>query len=82
MLKVLCVVIKTLLDDGAQPYYQPDIYLYFECVVLLLRNMLEFIGNTQLLAYCTAPKEIVLFHDNGFVMLRSGCGLNISSIDG
>jgi hypothetical protein len=33
--------------------------------------MFKFLGHTQFLEVCTTSKEIMLFHDNGFVLLRS-----------
>ena len=55
--------------DGVISFHQPDIHICFECIVLFLRNMFKFRGDTQFLAVCTTSKEIMLFHDNGFVLL-------------
>jgi hypothetical protein len=64
------------LSNGAELFYQPDIYICFECIVLFLRNMFKFRGHTQFLAICATSKEIVLFHDNGFVLLRFASGFS------
>ena len=69
-------VAKKSLDDGAQLPHQPDIHLCFKRVVLFLRNMFKFLGHNQFLAFCATSKETVLFHDNGFVLLRFACGFN------
>ena len=71
-----------LARDGAQLFHQPDIHLCFERVVLHLGNMFKFLGHCQFLEECTTSKEIVSFHDNGFVVLRFACGFNCSPIDG
>jgi hypothetical protein len=44
--------------------------------------MFKFRGHTQLPEVCATSKEVVPFHDNGFVLLRFACGFNESSIDG
>jgi hypothetical protein len=43
--------------------------------------MFKFLGHTQLPEVCATSKEIVPFHDNGFVLLRFACGFNWSSTD-
>jgi hypothetical protein len=44
--------------------------------------MFKFLGHTQLMEVCAIPKEIMLLHDNGFVLLRPAFGFNKSSIEG
>jgi hypothetical protein len=44
--------------------------------------MFKLLGHSQFLEICATSKETMLFHDNGFVVLRFGCGFNKSSIDG
>ena len=41
--------------------------------------MLKFLGHTQFLEVCTTSKEIMLFHDNGFVLLRFAYGFNYNN---
>jgi hypothetical protein len=67
---------KKSLEDGIVLFYQLDIHICCERILLFLRNMFKFLGHTQFLEVCTASKEIVLFHDNGFVLLRFACGFN------
>ena len=40
--------------------------------------MFKHLGHTQFLEICTTSKEIMLFHDNGFVLLRLACGFKLS----
>ena len=63
-------------QDGVLSFYQPDIYICFERIVLFLRNMFKFLGHTQLPEVCATSKEIMPFHDNAFVLLRFACGCN------
>jgi hypothetical protein len=63
-------------EDGTQLFRQPDIYIRFERIVLFLRNMFKFLGYTHFLEVCATSKEIVLFHDNGFVLFRFASGFN------
>ncbi len=44
--------------------------------------MFKFLGHTHFLEVWAASQEIMLFHDNGFVLLRSACGFNESSMGG
>jgi hypothetical protein len=44
--------------------------------------MFKFFGHTQFLEVCPTSQEIMLFYDNGFVVLRFACGFNKSSIRG
>jgi hypothetical protein len=44
--------------------------------------MFKFLGHTELLEVLATSEEVVLFYDNGFVVLRLACGFNSSSIDG
>jgi hypothetical protein len=68
--------------DGVLSFHQPDIYICFECIVLFLRNMFKFPGHTHFLEVYATSKEVMLFHDNGFVLLRFACGFNWSSTHG
>jgi hypothetical protein len=67
---------KKSLEDGIYLFYQPDIHICCERILLFLRNMFKFLGHTQFLDICTTSKEIMLFHDNGFVLLRLARGFN------
>jgi hypothetical protein len=62
--------------NGVCLFYQPDIHIYCKRVLLFLGNMFKFFGNTQFLEVCTTSKEIMLFHDNGFVLFRFARGFN------
>jgi hypothetical protein len=62
--------------NGVCLFYQPDIHICCERVLLFLGNMFKFLGNTQFLEICTTSKEIMLFHDHGFVLLRFTGGFN------
>ena len=44
--------------------------------------MFKFLGHTQFLEVFASSKEIVLFHENGFVLLRFDWDFNQSSIVG
>ena len=67
----LCLILqKKSLEDGIYLFYQPHIHICCERILLFLRNMFKFLGHTQFLEVCTTSKEIMLFHDNGFVLLR------------
>jgi hypothetical protein len=73
----LCLILqKKSREDGIYLFYQPHIYICCERILLFLRNMFKFLGNTQFLEVCTTSKEIMLFHDNGFVLLRFAYGFN------
>jgi hypothetical protein len=61
---------------GIYLFYQPHIHIGCERILFFLRNILKFLGHTQFLEVCTASKEIMLFHDNGFVLLRFARGFN------
>jgi hypothetical protein len=65
---------KNSLEDGILLFYQPDIHICCERIVLVLGNMFKFLGHTQLLEVCTTSKENILFHDNGFVVFRFAYG--------
>jgi hypothetical protein len=52
------------LHDGTKLFYQHDIHIRCECIVLFLRNMFKFRGYTQHPEICATSKEIMLFHDN------------------
>ena len=72
---MLCFILqKKSLGDGVELFYQPDIHICIECILLFLRNMFKFFGHTQYLEIRTTSKEIMLFHDNGFVLLRFARG--------
>jgi hypothetical protein len=43
--------------------------------------MFKFLGHTQFLEICATAKKIMLFHDNGFVLLRFAFNFSNSSID-
>ena len=40
--------------------------------------MFEFLGRSQFLEICATSKEVVLFHDHGFVLLRFACGFDFN----
>ena len=67
--------------DGVVLFCQPNIHNCCEVIVLLLRNIFKYLGHTQFLEICATSKEVVLFHDNDFVLLRFACGFNYSSIN-
>jgi hypothetical protein len=73
---------KKSLEDGILSFYQPDIHICSERILLFLGNMFKFLGHTQFLEIHTTSKEIMLFHDNGFVLLRFAFDFNCFSIDG
>jgi hypothetical protein len=73
---IALILQKKSLEAGILLFYQPDIHICCEHILLFLRNMSKFLGHTQFLEVCTASKEIMLFHDNGFVLLRFACGFN------
>jgi hypothetical protein len=73
----LCLILqKKLLEDGIYLFYQPHIHICCQRILLFLRNMFKFLGHTQFLEVCTTSKEIMLFHDNGFVLLRFARAFN------
>ena len=53
-------------QNGILLFYQSDIHICCERILLFLRNIFKFLGHTQFLQICTTSKEIMLFHDNGF----------------
>ena len=74
---ILCLILeKNSLEDGILLFYQPHIHICCERILLFLGNMFKFLGHTQFLEVCTTPKEIMLFHDHGFVLLRFARGFN------
>jgi hypothetical protein len=74
---VLCLILqKKSLVDGILLFYQLHLHICCECILLFLRNMFKFLGHTQFLEVYTASKEIMLFHDHGFVLFRFACGFN------
>jgi hypothetical protein len=74
----LCLILqKKSREDGILLFYQPDIHICCECILLFLRNMFKFLGHTQFLEIRTTSEEIVLFHDNGFVLFRFARGFNL-----
>ena len=80
-LYLLCSILQkrrsiTKSHDGVLSFHQPDIHSCFERIGFFLRNMFKFPGHTQLPEVCTTSKEIMLFHDNGFVLFRFACGFN------
>ena len=73
----LCLILyKKSSEDGIYLFYQPDIHICCERILLFLGNMFKFLGHTQFLEVCTGSKKIMLFHDNGFVLLRFARGFN------
>ena len=72
----LFLILQKSREDGILLFYQPDIHICCECIFLFLRNMFKFLGHTQFLEVCSASKEIMLFHDNAFVLLRFARGFN------
>ena len=61
-------------QDGICLFHQPDIHFCLKRILLFLRNMFKLRGYNQFLEIRTTSKEIMLFHDNGFVLLRlAGC---------
>jgi hypothetical protein len=73
----LCLILqKKSLEDGILLFYQPHIHICCQRILLFLRNMFKFLGYTQFLEIRTTSKEIMLFHDNGFVLLRFARGYN------
>jgi hypothetical protein len=74
---ILCLILaKKSLEHGIYLFYQPHIHICCERILLFLRNMFKFLGHTQFLEVYTASKEIMLFHDNAFVLLRFARGFN------
>jgi hypothetical protein len=67
---------KKSLEERIYLFYQPHIHICCERILLFLRNMFKFLGHTQFLEICTGSKEIMLFHDNGFVLSRFAYGFN------
>ena len=65
---------KISFNDGVQILSQLDIPVCCEYMFLSIRNMFKFLGHTEFLEISAASKEIVLFHDHGFVLLRFACG--------
>ena len=63
-------------------FFESNSYICSEHIVLFLRNTFKFLGHSQFLEICATSKEVVLFHDNAFVLLRFACGFNYSSIHG
>ena len=49
--------------------YSVNLISIVERIVLFLRNMFEFFGHCQFLEICAVSDEVVLFHDDGFVLL-------------
>ena len=62
--------------DGVGLFCQPNTHICCEHAVLFLRNMFKFLGHSQFLEICATSKEVVLFYDNDFVLLRFACGFN------
>ena len=56
------------LQDGICLFHQPDIHICLKRI-LFLRSMFKLPGYNQFLEIRAASKEIMLFHDNGFVLL-------------
>ena len=64
------------IPDGIRLFCQPNMYICCEDIVLFLRNVFKFFGHSQFLEICATSKQVVLFYDNGFVLLRFACGFN------
>jgi hypothetical protein len=60
---IALILQKNSLKDKILLFYQPDICICCERILLFLRNMFKFLGHTLFLEVCTASKEIMLFHD-------------------
>jgi hypothetical protein len=63
--------------NGILLFYQSGIHICCERILLFLRNMFKFLGYTQFLEIRITSKEIMSFHDNGFVLLRFARGFNL-----
>ena len=68
--------------DGVYLFCQPNIHICCQHIVFFLRNMFKFLVHCQFLEIGATSKEVVLFHDNGVVLLRFACGFNYSSVRG
>ena len=80
---LICSILQNkLLKDGAKPFHQLHTHICCQRTIFLLRNMFKFLGHTLFLEVCPTSKEIMLFYDNGFVLMRFAGGVNESSIDG
>ena len=77
--EVLSILISSEAKNGIHSFCEPNIYYCCEHIVLFLRNMFKFFGHSQFLEICATLKEVVLFHDNDFILLRFACGFNSSS---
>ena len=73
-LNLLCSILEKTsiqkLPDGVRSFCEPNIHICCKRIVPFLRNTFEFFGHSQLLEICATSKEVVLFHDNAFVLLR------------
>ena len=72
---ITIILQKNSLEDGILLFDQPHIHICCERILLFLGNMFKFLGHTQFQEICTTSKEIMLFHDHGFVLLRFVHGL-------
>ena len=79
---ILVILQRKSAQDETKLFYQLDIHFCCEHFVLFIRNLFKFFGHTQFLEVCPASQEIMLFYDDGFVVLRFACGFNKSSIRG
>ena len=68
--------IRILLQDGICLFHQPDIHFCPNRILLVLRSMFKLCGYNQFLEISATSKEIMLFDDNGFVLLRLACCFN------
>jgi hypothetical protein len=73
---VFCLILQKSREDGILLFYQSRIHNCCERILLFLRNMFKFLGHNQFLEIRTTSEEIVLFHDNGFVLFRFARGFN------
>ena len=62
--------------DGICLFHQPDIHIRLKRILLFLRSMFKLRGYNQFLEIGATTKEIMSFHDNGFVLLRLACCFN------
>ena len=58
--------------DGVRLFCEPNIHIGCKRIVLFLRSMFKFLCHSQFLEMRATSKKVVLFHDNGFVLLRFG----------
>ena len=57
-------------------YFVNLIFIFVVNILFFFLGMFKFFGHNQFLEICATSKEVVLFYDNGFVLLRFACGFN------